>query len=46
MGTEFKESDGQILATIIEHANRRFMRESRVNKKSTFNILRVLSAFK
>lgn len=46
MSVQFRESDGEMLVNIIEHANHRYMRQSRVNQKSTFNILRVLSAFK
>ena len=46
MSSELEQSDVQILNRIVEHANSQHLRESRVNQKSSFNILRMLSSFK
>ena len=43
---ELQESDAQILSNIVEHANSQYLHESRVYRKSSFNILRMLSSFK
>lgn len=46
MSVDYEEGDLVVLGHIIEHANQRYLRESRVHKGSSFNILRILSAFK
>lgn len=46
MSTEFSEGDYEILQGVLGLANERYMKESRIHRRSSFNILRVLSAFK
>ena len=46
MDLVLSNEDGDCLEDILEEANRGFSKEVHVNENATFNILRVLSAFR